>query len=132
MGRRTVIYCEIRVLRCSLFVLCKHTTLLHGETYCQKILYQHSSLSMTPFLSLRPRISRLTLLVVATGDASDDTSEFITDAAQIDLGAHALLHQDTQLAVIFDFDELLRPVGRVGNVQLHDGEGEALCVSCTA
>jgi hypothetical protein len=45
----------------------------------------------------------------------------ITQAVGGDLVAHALLHKDTQLAVIFDFDKFLRPVGRVGNVQLHLG-----------
>lgn len=36
-----------------------------------------------------------------------------------DFGAHALLHEGTELAFIVDFDDLLRPVGRVGDVELH-------------
>ena len=36
-----------------------------------------------------------------------------------DFGAHALLHEGTQLALVVDLDDLLRPIGRVGNVELH-------------
>lgn len=36
-----------------------------------------------------------------------------------DFGAHALLHEGTELALIVDLDDLLRPIGRVGNVELH-------------
>lgn len=31
---------------------------------------------------------------------------------------YALLHEDTELALIFDIDELLAAIGRVGDVQL--------------
>lgn len=34
-------------------------------------------------------------------------------------GSHALLHERTELALIVDLDDLLRPIGRVGNVELH-------------
>lgn len=33
--------------------------------------------------------------------------------------SHSLLHERSQLAVIINFDQLLRPIGRVGNVELH-------------
>ena len=36
-----------------------------------------------------------------------------------DFGAHALLHEGAQLALVVDLDDLLRPIGRVGNVELH-------------
>ena len=36
-----------------------------------------------------------------------------------DFGAHALLHEGTELALIVDLDDLLRPIGRVGDVELH-------------
>ena len=36
-----------------------------------------------------------------------------------DFGAHALLHEGTELALIVDLDNLLRPIGRVGDVELH-------------
>lgn len=35
------------------------------------------------------------------------------------LGSHALLHEGTELALIIDLDDLLRPIGRVGDVELH-------------
>lgn len=33
--------------------------------------------------------------------------------------SHALLHERTELALIVDLDDLLRPIGRVGDVELH-------------
>jgi hypothetical protein len=36
-----------------------------------------------------------------------------------DFGSHALLHERTELALIVDLDQLLRPIGRVGDVELH-------------
>jgi len=59
------------------------------------------------------------LLVIAAGDAEDITLPLITKTVGWDFIAHTLVHEDAQLALIFDFDKLLRPVGRVGNVQLH-------------
>lgn len=69
----------------------EHDTLLHGET----------------------------LLVVATGDAEDVALELVTDGVAGNLSAHALLHEDGELALILNVDELLAAVGRVGDVQLH-------------
>lgn len=36
-----------------------------------------------------------------------------------DFGAHALLHEGTELALIIDLDDFLRPIGGVGDVELH-------------
>lgn len=62
-----------------------HNTLLHGET----------------------------LLVVSAGDLEDITSELGADTVAGDFLAHALLHEDAELALIFNLDELLGAVGRV-------------------
>jgi len=51
-----------------------------------------------------------TLLVVATSDLEDVALELITNGITWDLGTHALVHEDSQLALIFDFNELLRSV----------------------
>jgi hypothetical protein len=45
--------------------------------------------------------------------------ELIAESVSRDLSAHTLLHESTKLALIVDLDQLLRPVGRVGNVELH-------------
>lgn len=43
-----------------------------------------------------------------------------------DFGSHALLHERTELALIVDLDQLLRPIGRVGDVELHlDGDARS-------
>ena len=64
------------------------------------------------------------LLVVAAGYLEDVAFEFGTDAVAGDFGAHALLHEDAEAALIFYFDELLGAVGWVGDVELHlDGGG---------
>jgi hypothetical protein len=43
-----------------------------------------------------------------------------------DFGAHALLHEGTELALIVDLDNFLGPIGRVGDVELHLDEGGAV------
>lgn len=60
-----------------------------------------------------------TLLVVTTSDAHNITLPLITKAVGWDLLAHLLFHKDSELSLVVDFDEFLRPVGRVGNVELH-------------
>lgn len=73
-----------------------HNTLLHGET----------------------------LLVVASGDLEDVALELITNRVSWDFLTHAAVHEDTELALIFDFNQLLRAVGGKRDVQLHlDGRG---------
>jgi len=62
-----------------------------------------------------------TLLVVTAGDLEDVALELVADAVSGNLLAHSLVHEDTELAVIFDLDELLAAIGREGDVQLHRG-----------
>lgn len=69
----------------------KENTLLHGET----------------------------LLVVTTGDLEKVTLELITEGVADNFGSHALLHEGTELALIVNLDDLLRPIGRVRDVELH-------------
>ena len=68
-----------------------HDTLLHGEA----------------------------LLVVAAGDLEDVALELVANGVAGDFLTHAAVHEDAELALILDIDELLRAVGRVGDVQLH-------------
>jgi len=68
-----------------------HDTLLHGET----------------------------LLVVAAGDLEDVSLEFIANRVAWNLSAHSLLHEDSQLALILNLNQLLAAIGRVGDVELH-------------
>ena len=60
-----------------------------------------------------------TLLVVAAGDSEDVALELVADAVTWDFLTHAAVHEDTELALIFDVDQLLRAVGWEGDVQLH-------------
>ena len=55
-------------------------------------------------------LHRESLLVVAAGDAEDVAFELVADAVAGDFGAHAAVHEDTELALIFDFDQLLRAI----------------------
>ncbi len=50
------------------------------------------------------------LLVVASSDAEDVTFEFGSNGVSGNFLAHAAVHEDAELALIVDFDELLRPV----------------------
>ena len=68
-----------------------HDTLLHGEA----------------------------LLVVAAGDLEDVALELVANGVAGDFLTHAAVHEDAELALILNIDELLRAVGRVGDVQLH-------------
>ena len=54
-----------------------------------------------------------TLLVVASGDLEDVSLELVSNAVTWDLGAHSLVHEDTELTLIFDFDKLLTAIGRL-------------------
>jgi len=60
-----------------------------------------------------------TLLVVAAGDSEDVALELVADAVARHFLTHAAVHEDTELALIFDVDELLRAVGWEGDVELH-------------
>lgn len=59
------------------------------------------------------------LLVVSTSYAEDVSLELVADTVARHLLTHAAVHEDAQLAVIVDFDQLLRPIGREGDVELH-------------
>jgi hypothetical protein len=54
-----------------------------------------------------------TLLVITAGYLEDIAFELVADAVTGDLLTHALLHEDTEAAVIVDFNKLLRAVGWV-------------------
>ena len=70
-------------------------------------------------------LHREALLVVAAGDFEDVAFELGGDAVAHDLLAHALVHEAAEVAVVFDLDEVLGAVGRVGDVELHlDGLGD--------
>ena len=69
-------------------------------------------------------LHRKPLLVVAAGDLEDVAFEFGADAVALDFRAHAFFHEAAQFALVFDFDEFLGAIGRVGDVELHpDGLG---------
>lgn len=69
-------------------------------------------------------LHRETLLVVAAGDPEDVALELVANAVAGNLLTHAAVHEDAELALIVDLNQLLRAVGRVGNVELHlDGSG---------
>ena len=80
------------------------------------------------------------LLIVAAGDFEDVAFELGTHAVARDLLAHAFVHEAAQFAVVFDLDELLGAIGRVGDVELHpDGwgvdvkmVGGSICLRCRA
>ena len=53
------------------------------------------------------------LFVVAAGDSEDVALELVANAVSRHLGAHAAVHEDAKLALFFDLDKLLCPIGRV-------------------
>lgn len=64
-------------------------------------------------------LHREALLVVAAGDLEDVALELVADAVAGHFGPHPAVHEHPELALVFDFDQFLRPVGREGDVQLH-------------
>jgi hypothetical protein len=60
-----------------------------------------------------------TLLVVASSDLEDVSLELVANGVSWHFLAHSLLHEYSQLSVIFDLNELLRAIGREGDIQLH-------------
>lgn len=58
-------------------------------------------------------LHRKALLVVATRDAKDVAGELRPNAVSRNLGAHAAVHEDTQLTLVFDLDKFLRAIGRI-------------------
>ena len=53
------------------------------------------------------------------GDFSYVALPFVAQGVGCDFVAHALLHEGTELALIIDLDDFLRPIGGVGDVELH-------------
>jgi len=53
-----------------------------------------------------------TLLVVATGNSEDISLELVSDGVTRNLCAHSLVHEDAQLLLVLNFDELLTAIGR--------------------
>ena len=64
-------------------------------------------------------LHRKALLVVPARDPEDVPLELVPDAVAGHFGAHASVHEDAQFTVVVDLDQLLGPVGRVGDVELH-------------
>ena len=82
-----------------------HDTLLHGES----------------------------LLVVTTGDLENVACELRTHRVAGNFVAHAALHEDAEFALVFDFNELLGAIGRVGDIEFHlDGERGSATSRCAA
>jgi hypothetical protein len=77
-------------------------------------------------------LHRKALLVVAAGDLEDVAFELVADAVTGNLLAHTAVHEDAQLAVVINLDELLRAILGIRNVQLHDGGGAERGVSSAA
>lgn len=80
-------------------------------------------------------LHREALIVVAAGDAEDVALELVANAVAQNLLTHATVHEDVQLAVVLDLDQLLRAIVGVRNVELHlDGvsrcAGAATLVDC--
>jgi len=64
-------------------------------------------------------LHRETLLVVAAGDPEDVALELVADAVARDLMAHTAVHEDAELALIVNLDQLLCAIVGVGDVELH-------------
>lgn len=76
-------------------------------------------------------LHRETLLVVTTGDPDDVSLELVADAVGGDFLTHAAVHEDAELALIVDLDQLLGSIVGVGDVELHlDCGVSTACGSC--
>jgi hypothetical protein len=76
-------------------------------------------------------LHRETLLVVAAGDLDDVALELVADAVGWDFLTHAAVHEDAELALIVDLDQLLGAIVGVGDVELHlDCGVSTACGSC--
>lgn len=64
-------------------------------------------------------LHREALLVVAARDAEDVALELVADAVAGDLVAHTAVHEDAELALVFDLDQLLGAIVGVRDVELH-------------
>merc|ERR1719443_712638 len=68
------------------------------------------------------------LLVVASSDAENVALELISESVALNLSAHPLLVERTNLELIVDLDELLAAGGRVGQIDLHPSHDST--ISC--
>ncbi len=59
------------------------------------------------------------LLVVSTGDSEDVALEFVANGIAGNFLTHAAVHEDAELALIFNLDQFLCPIVGVGDVELH-------------
>lgn len=59
------------------------------------------------------------LLVIASSDAEDIALPFITKRIAGHFVTHSLVDKNSQLSFVFNFDHFLRPIGRIGNIELH-------------
>jgi hypothetical protein len=75
-------------------------------------------------------LHRETLLVVATGDSEDVALELVADAVAGDFVTHTAVHEDAELALIFDLDQFLRAIVGVGDVELHLDAVSSRCAGC--
>lgn len=75
-------------------------------------------------------LHREALLVVAAGDPEDVALELVADAVARNLMSHAALHEDAELALVFDLDQLLSAIVGVGDVELHLDGGVVMTVCC--
>lgn len=76
-------------------------------------------------------LHRETLLVVAAGDPEDVALELVADRVARNLSSHAALHEDAELALIFDLDQLLGAIVGVRDVELHLDGGVETVVCCS-
>lgn len=66
------------------------------------------------------------LLVVSAGDSEDVALELVADAVTGDLLAHTAVHEDAELALVFNLNQLLRAIVGVRDVELHLDGGVAM------
>ena len=70
-------------------------------------------------------LHRETLLVVTAGDFEDVACKFGSNAVTRNLLPHALVHEDAEAALIFNFDEFLRPIGGITSRRVSLGESRS-------
>jgi hypothetical protein len=66
-----------------------------------------------------PLLHRKPLLVIAPRNLERVPLELVADGVPVNLLPHAAVHEDAELAVVFDLDELLGAICGKGDVELH-------------
>ena len=92
----------------------------HGQTSSCAHQFGGDGSTLWPFARRSSDTSRVhdtllhreALLVVSTGDSEDVSLELVADGVSGDLVAHTAVHEDAELALIFNLDQLLGAVGR--------------------